>query len=157
MSGSKRAATLACALALGCGDAGRTPGERALPVELGTGVSEYEPLAKGGVLVVYRGPQGGYHALAGLRADWASVARPARVGASLRIDDEVVAKGGGRVPLERAADGGHTLHGLPVYFLSERVAERAFGQPAVLALELTDADGRAAAAELHVVCVAHLP
>ncbi len=137
-------------IALGCGGDAAVAAAGGPTLECGTGVDAFEPLVRGGTLVVYRGPQGGHHALAGLRAGWPT-SRDVKVEATLLLDGAVVAHGGGRVPLATMPDGRRALWGLPVYFHSELVAEAAPGRTAHLVVAITDPPGERGRGEVDVV------
>ncbi len=145
-------------IALGCGGDVAPPagGAGGATLECGTGIDAFEALAPGGTLLVYRGPQGGHHALAGLRAAWPT-SRDVKVVATLTLDGEEVAHGGGRVPLATLPDGQRALWGLPVYFLSERVAEAAPGRTAHLLVAVTDPAGPTGRGEIDVVLASSMP
>lgn len=145
-------------VALGaCGGAGapapRPDAGPGLGLEVGTGAVAYEPLAPGGALRVYRGPQGGYHVFAGFRADWASDEDDVTVTSELELGGAFAARGGGRVPMAAGAGGGRVLYGLPVYFHDDEVGRGAAGRTGRLWIEVRDAEGRYGRGELEVTCV----
>lgn len=51
-----------------CGGGAEGAGPGAATVEIGSSVSGFTPLTDGGPILLYRGPQGGYHVYLGLRA-----------------------------------------------------------------------------------------
>jgi hypothetical protein len=55
------------AVACGAGEDGAAPDAAPAEVEIGSSVDGFQPLADGGPLLLYRGPQGGYHVYLGVR------------------------------------------------------------------------------------------
>jgi hypothetical protein len=117
-------------------------------VELGTGLEAFQPLHDGDPITINMGPQGGYHLWAATRA-----ANLAMDGIALRYTltraDDAAA------PIVRndhvdltpiASNRGEHLGS--AIFLNQPADVR--GQPCLLRLTATDADGRTAAAELTV-------
>ena len=154
----RSAVALALASLLACGEAPRPadPALAAVPatpasfdVEVGTGQSDFEPLADGADVVLVHGAQGGWHVWTAFRVRGAAL-RDVRVNLFARFDDGSAAGAASAIALTL----GERPMGEQIYAgLRDLVfdGDQARGRRLVLRVEVIASDGRHGAGERTVI------
>jgi hypothetical protein len=163
----------ALALAVGCGGGGGSGDadsgdgddgdDGSSLVELGTGMTAFEPLDDETELVLWAGPQGGHHFIAHARITGMDPGDPMQPGLASNPSTRfsVADEDGARIELEVAPyrlgyveqDGAHVLPSGRIVQVREAVVPLLYGNRARIEVEVTDAEGRSARDGRWVVAV----
>ena len=118
-------------------------------MEIGTGVTEFEPLTEGQEIPIVQGPQGGYHVWGGLQG-FNFEPDNAEISYLLIIDGETVADALYYDDIPRVRDR-YEYSRVAVVLFDEIDPESVSGQTATLALRLRTADGEELTDQIDVV------
>jgi hypothetical protein len=157
----KAALLPALALALGCSGSDDILCEdlAAEPafIELGTGVTEYEPLAAGDTLEVHEGPQGGWHVFGSFKAYGLHPGtQPGADGNpltefELRLDDgTIIANKPREAPLDRSGEFATRIGEVVILSIEHEESTAMEGRAAAFSLAVTDQCGRRADADVDI-------